>query len=372
MKKFFHVLFTFFLLIAFLLITSLPGCRIPSMDLNGPTPASLYKVKVDGSNQTMVVDRDISLIVALSEGWIYYKRFADNSLYKVDTEGQSKTRLCDDFVTSAAEGLPVLSDGWIYYAAGSSNAADVKLTRIKTDGTGREQLDDIPGLLYQVIGDWIYYLNTADRGNLYRLRTDGTGRTKITDIEYREEGILVIGSFAVAGDWIYYDDSAGNQFCRIHQIGGQPEVVQPGIVMLLKSADGWIYYADLTSQPGLYRVKPDGSEKTMLTADVGKDPVWFKDFIVADQLLCFRGFDYSGNESKATSYIGLLDLDTMKTVRVGSESGWCFTMADEWIYYMSGLSLLRIKSDGQNKMTLAANLSTNDYWVLDGWIYYCR
>jgi meiotically up-regulated gene 157 (Mug157) protein len=75
---------------------------------------------------------------------------------------------------------------WVYYSC-ISDAIDntdygEKLYCIKTDGTGRQKLNDDRSRNVIVAGDWVYYINLNDFSyNLYRIKTDGSGRQKLND-----------------------------------------------------------------------------------------------------------------------------------------------------------------------------------------------
>jgi hypothetical protein len=72
----------------------------------------------------------------------------------------------------------VIQEGWIYY----SNPHDgSKLYVIKTDGSGRQKLNDDRSWNIKVSGDRIYYVNSSDGGKLYTIKIDGSDRQKLSD-----------------------------------------------------------------------------------------------------------------------------------------------------------------------------------------------
>jgi hypothetical protein len=83
-------------------------------------------------------------------------------------------------------------DEWVYYM----NIRDYGLYRMKTDGSGRQKLNDDESWFIDVAGDWVYYSNDSDEGKLYRMKTDGSGRQRLGDDRCIEVD--------AAGDWIYY------------------------------------------------------------------------------------------------------------------------------------------------------------------------
>ncbi len=51
-----------------------------------------------------------------------------------------------------------------------------------------------------VVGDWIYYSNIDDNWKIYKIRTDGSGREQVNNDRS--------WFLSVFGDWIYYEDAA--------------------------------------------------------------------------------------------------------------------------------------------------------------------
>jgi len=62
---------------------------------------------------------------------------------------------------------------WIYYQSNDGG----KLYKIRTDGSSRTKLNDDSSYWINVVGDWVYYTNfNDDIGKFYKIRTDGTER----------------------------------------------------------------------------------------------------------------------------------------------------------------------------------------------------
>ena len=70
-------------------------------------------------------------------------------------------------------GLVARQGDWIYYRNSSDG---YKLYKVKTDGSGREKINDDSSWFINVVGDWIYYVNADDGYKLYKVKTDGSGR----------------------------------------------------------------------------------------------------------------------------------------------------------------------------------------------------
>lgn len=67
-------------------------------------------------------------------------------------------------------------------------------------------------------GDWIYYSDSADGSALYNIRIDGTGRTKLCG----SESDLI----SVVGEWVYFMDNDDEKTYRVSTDGGNAELVE--------------------------------------------------------------------------------------------------------------------------------------------------
>lgn len=165
----------------------------------------LYKMKTDGSNKTMLFDDYVSYINVSGE-WIYFDKGSFEGIYKIKTDGTGLTCLYEGI----AREINVI-DNWIYFDASvyiegqsgfqTKDKRDQRLFKIKTDGTGLTQLGNDRASIFNVSGDWIYYLSNYDYEKIYKIRLDGTSRAKLCDDMY-------ISPIIVIGDWIYYYDKS--------------------------------------------------------------------------------------------------------------------------------------------------------------------
>ena len=71
-------------------------------------------------------------------------------------------------------GLAAEQDGWIYYSI-----PDDRIYKVRTDGSGRMNVNNDNSFFINVVGDWIYYFNYDDHDQIYKIRTDGSGRTRV-------------------------------------------------------------------------------------------------------------------------------------------------------------------------------------------------
>ncbi|REB08542.1 DUF5050 domain-containing protein [Sporosarcina sp. BI001-red] len=69
-------------------------------------------------------------------------------------------------------------DGWLYY---SNDQDDIKLYKIRENGTGNQKISDARANELIVYDGWIYFCNYSYSGNLFKMKTDGSSLTMLTD-----------------------------------------------------------------------------------------------------------------------------------------------------------------------------------------------
>jgi N-acetylmuramoyl-L-alanine amidase len=144
----------------------------------------VYKIKVNGSNKSKIVD-DVVGQVIVYKGYIYYSD--GNAIYRTKLDGSEKVTIISDPSINYLE--INISNDYIYYTG-----ADGSLYKVKTDGSSKSRVVNINTLdienayrasisLPNIVGDWIYY--TCDicsyqyelSTNLYRVKIDGSENT---------------------------------------------------------------------------------------------------------------------------------------------------------------------------------------------------
>jgi hypothetical protein len=141
------------------------------------------KEKASGNSSGKIVNDGL---VIVHRDWLYY--CSKNNLYKIRTDGTGKQKLNNDW----CKDFNVVGD-WVYYCnmndndnlynqskllgvANSILQVSGKLFRIRTNGTGRQKLSDDWCTDVNITGDWINYCNMSDNFKHYKIRTDGTDR----------------------------------------------------------------------------------------------------------------------------------------------------------------------------------------------------
>lgn len=139
------------------------GYLLAQANIGKPILASL---SVDGSMGR--------INIVIKGDWIYYPNTLDGGkLYRIKTDGNGRQKLNND-----CSGYINVTGDRIYYR----NCSDVsKLYTIKTDGSDRQKLNDDMSWDINVLGDQIYYFNGNDGNKLYRINTDGSDMQKLSD-----------------------------------------------------------------------------------------------------------------------------------------------------------------------------------------------
>lgn len=142
---------------------------------------------------------------------------------------------------------------WIYY---SDSANDNTLCKMKTDGSSITKITDDEAMYINVIGDWIYY-SVYPQAGLYKIKLDGTGKTKL--LSYQCAYVIAVN------DWIYFSNSNDNdKLYKIRTDGSQLTKMNDDDSNYPNIFKDWIYYS---TESGLYKMKTDGSEKIKLNDD---------------------------------------------------------------------------------------------------------
>ncbi len=242
----------------------------------------LYKIRVDGSDKTLLCEDNATFINVVGD-WVYYSDyFGDDKLYKIRTDGTEKTLLSEDpawhirvmgdwiyysiynmgicripinggkrILVSGDHALsfPIVTEDWIYCIKDFDS--ENILCKIRTDGTDLTRINnDFPGFL-NVVENWIYYCNASDEGKLCKIQIDGPKKTIVSDIQ----------SWAVnvAGDWIYFVNLEKDvpKLCKIRTNGTKYTVLAEGDFNQINVVGEWIYCTKKVFGDDMYRMGRD-------------------------------------------------------------------------------------------------------------------
>lgn len=133
---------------------------------------NLYRVKIDGSEKQKL-NTSNTRNISISGNYIYYCAIDENnngSLYKMKLDGSDNTMLSQVDCSTAVE----VHDGYVYYCGFNSKG----IYRIKTDGTDYKKINNNESAisLYPA-GDWLYYSEfiAGDMSSrLHKMKLDGS------------------------------------------------------------------------------------------------------------------------------------------------------------------------------------------------------
>jgi hypothetical protein len=223
---------------------------------SGILGGKIYKIRPNGKEKAEIDDLAAYNFVVYDDR-IYYST-AGNALYSCNTDGGDKTFL------SVISGSPFeVAGGWIYFRQGNYD-----LYKVKTDGSELTHLMD-KVWDFSVDEEWIYYTDIEFKEeyevffNLYRIRTDGTQKEKLTEkscsaVDYNS-------------GWIYYIDGPGTSVHRVRPDGSDNQKLidcNSYNRSFFKVIGDWVYFMNGGDKPGLYKVKTDGSGRTMINNDL--------------------------------------------------------------------------------------------------------
>ncbi|MGC9320645.1 MAG: DUF5050 domain-containing protein [Kosmotogaceae bacterium] len=236
----------------------------------------LYTMNIDWTNRREVTNSPVSSIF-LSGDWIYFTNDRDvSNLYRMRKDGSEQMKLSGDNVAH----FYVLGDHIAYSTkktlaefneikkeALNTEDATVEidvgtLYMMKTDGSGKIPLCTISLELGRIMisEEWVYF---EDYHKLCKVRIDGSDYTVIS-----ERGRLGF----VENGWVYFVSVLDSEtraykdleICRLKKDGSEITVISSVDKVSSSCFDnGWFYYV-LHSEKGLYRMRPDGSERERL------------------------------------------------------------------------------------------------------------
>ena len=176
-----------------------------------------------------------------------------------------------------------------------------------------------------------------------------------------------IGNIANGGLYVEVDDVI------IFNLQGETYKMKPNGTEITKISDndsnnlnymdGWIYFADMNDDNGLYKMRADGNDLQKLDEDVWADFV----NVIGEWIY------YSDNGDG----IYKIKADGTDKTCISSEEVSYVTVFDDWVYYITddfyeGDHLYRIKTDGTDKELLDSDNDIDFFDISDGWIYFSQ
>jgi len=247
----------------------------------------------------------------------------DYALYKSNLDGSNEIKI----YTGEIHRINIV-DNWIYYLDTYDKGA---LYKMRLDGTDITKLYN-DGIRYpNIIGELVYYSLFPYKG-LYKIKTDGTRKTLLHD--------SVCSSIMVTDDWIYFTTD-GFKLHKIKTDGSQLTKLNDDATYYPNVYGDWIYYA---TKNGFYKIKIDGTQKTKLHDDelrytnIDDDWIYFTNFTGDSGLYKMR-----------------LDGSDITKLDDGDRSGRVISISiiGDWIRYSKDIvedyEVYQIRKDGTEK-----------------------
>ncbi|MDP5273712.1 DUF5050 domain-containing protein [Chengkuizengella axinellae] len=210
----------------------------------------LFQLDLESKELSKITDEQVYTFYIL-DGKIAYSSQAGSNI--VDLDGSNLFKLTDGYIEE-----PKLQEDWIYYAGFEEQ---LKLFRIKQDGSDQTLLTSLSQSEYVILDDWIYYVENK---KLHKIKTDGTDRTKISDRNVKyilmiEEGWIYASSSMQTGHHNIY-----TSLFKVKTDGSVDENLVNGYIEDLELTDQGLLFTENQERYRTFKVKIDGSDESVL------------------------------------------------------------------------------------------------------------
>lgn len=163
---------------------------------------TINKMKTDGSEKITLCK--VSLEpgkIEIHGEWIYYEDYG--KLYKIKIDGTERTMI------SGKGRFGYVTDTWLYFIAlrdtGTDAYYNLDVVRMKIDGSERSTLASLDKVYFFTLDEgWLYFVFKSEKG-LHRMRPDGTEMQKLNNIN-------IWALDGVSGNWMYISDYSGARY----------------------------------------------------------------------------------------------------------------------------------------------------------------
>lgn len=197
---------------------------------------SLCRIRRDGKGQILVLDSEPCLYASLVGNYIYYLHYnkeTATSLYKVKIDGSEQQQVSPlPYYTCSTAG------SYIYY---NGLEDDHYIRQLDTASGSETILSQANAWMPSVIDDTVYFM---DCDNNYRLvRADFPDSDRIFLSGDR------IDCYNVSGDYAYFQRNSKTSpaFCRVRTDGSEYEVIAKGIYTDINTDSSYVYFRDFNS-----------------------------------------------------------------------------------------------------------------------------
>lgn len=168
----------------------------------------LFKIGIDGKNDTMLLDEGVSPSVILDDKIFYIGADSDHNIHTMNTDGSGKQVLLEGNYTGLS-----YCNGYLYFM---DMAKDYALCRAKTDGSALTTLVNTRIATYNISpdSDTVYYQQDDGKENgLYAMIASSGSTHKLKDGNYNYLHII--------SDTLYFEDFDGSNAYRMDLTSGE-------------------------------------------------------------------------------------------------------------------------------------------------------
>jgi len=163
----------------------------------------------DGKN-TQMITQEYGSSLAYSNGWLFFANIFDsNKLYKVKLDGSEKQLALDKSVDNL-----IAEEDWLYF----HDSLNFKIGRISVNDTTKVEnlIDEVYVTDVNISGDRLYYINGTSTREIWSAKKDGSDIRKMADIG---DGYNLV----VHGGYMYYIGDGNLNRIKINS--DNPEIV---------------------------------------------------------------------------------------------------------------------------------------------------
>ncbi|EJO5348241.1 cell wall-binding repeat-containing protein [Clostridium botulinum] len=278
--------------------------------------------------------------IVYDRGYIYYNKPSDNySLHRMKSDGSNDTKIMNDSPTSI-----LIGKNHIYYntfSFDSSKNKSIGIYRTTLDGKNKVKLSNYSdyGLPMALDDNYIYYLKDCSDGNkIWKVKTDGSSESEVSfNLKYGYSIDHGFCSFCLKNGWIYTNmyigtaaDNYDLKFVMAKPDGSEIKVISNESFDMFQPVDDYIYYSN---SKGIYKIKNDGTNNTLLTSDKYKNNDVYSLNVCNDHVYYTIA---AGDDKSYLDGIYQMNLDGTEDTRLIQGSATFLWTTPKWIYFDTG------------------------------------